>query len=59
MPRGDKSSYTGKQRRRARHIEKSYERRGVKRGEAERRALATVNKIPAEARPAAPAVASP
>src|SRR5262249_39928412 len=45
MPRGDKSSYTGKQRRRARHIEEGYERRGVQRGEAERRAWATVNKM--------------
>jgi hypothetical protein len=44
MPRGDKSSYTSKQRRQARHIEKGYERRGVSEGEAERRAWATVNK---------------
>ncbi len=26
MPRGDKSSYTGKQKRNARHIEKGYEK---------------------------------
>ncbi len=45
MPRGDKSSYTLKQRRQARHIEKGYERRGVSEDEAERRAWATVNKI--------------
>jgi plasmid stabilization system protein ParE len=45
MPRGDKSSYTSKQRRQARHIEKGYERRGVSEGEAERRAWATVNKV--------------
>lgn len=44
MPRGDKSSYTDKQKRQARHIEESYEGRGVGREEAERRAWATVNK---------------
>jgi plasmid stabilization system protein ParE len=44
MPRGDKSSYTDKQKRRAEHIEEGYEKRGVKKGEAERRAWATVNK---------------
>ena len=44
MPRGDKSSYTGKQQRQAEHIEESYEHRGVPEGEAERRAWATVNK---------------
>jgi plasmid stabilization system protein ParE len=44
MPRGDKSSYTGKQKRQAEHIEKSYEERGVSEHEAERRAWATVNK---------------
>jgi hypothetical protein len=44
MPRGDKSSYTGKQRRQARHIEEGYEKRGVPKKEAERRAYATVNK---------------
>jgi len=44
MPRGDKSKYTGKQRRQAEHIEEGYERRGVGKGEAERRAWATVNK---------------
>ena len=43
MPRGDKSSYTAKQRRQARHIEEGYERRGVPRDEAERRAWATEN----------------
>ncbi len=43
MPRGDKSSYTGKQKRRAKHIEDSYEKRGVSRAEAARRAWATVN----------------
>ncbi len=44
MPRGDKSSYTGKQKRKAQHIEEGYESRGVSKGEAERRAWATVNK---------------
>jgi plasmid stabilization system protein ParE len=44
MPRGDKSSYTGKQQRRAEHIEEGYEKRGVPKKEAERRAWATVNK---------------
>ena len=44
MPRGDKSSYTDKQKRQAEHIEESYEDRGVPDAEAERRAWATVNK---------------
>ena len=44
MPRGDKSSYTDKQKRKAEHIEKGYESRGVGPDEAERRAWATVNK---------------
>lgn len=44
MPRGDKSSYTDKQKRQAEHIEEGYESRGVPGGEAERRAWATVNK---------------
>ncbi|GGP22411.1 plasmid stabilization protein [Silvimonas iriomotensis] len=44
MPRGDKSSYTDKQKRMAQHIEDSYEDRGVPEEEAERRAWATVNK---------------
>ncbi|MBO9514696.1 MAG: plasmid stabilization protein [Variovorax sp.] len=44
MPRGDKSSYSDKQKRQAEHIEKGYEHRGVGKGEAERRAWATVNK---------------
>ena len=44
MPRGDKSKYTGKQERKADHIAKSYESRGVSDKEAERRAWATVNK---------------
>lgn len=44
MPRGDKSSYTDKQKRRAEHIEEGYEKRGVSSKEAARRAWATVNK---------------
>jgi hypothetical protein len=44
MPRGDKSSYTGKQKRQAEHIEKGYESRGVRSKEAKRRAWAIVNK---------------
>jgi plasmid stabilization system protein ParE len=42
--RGDKSSYTDKQKRQAEHIEEGYEHRGVPENEAERRAWATVNK---------------
>jgi plasmid stabilization system protein ParE len=43
MPRGDKDKYTDKQKRKAGHIEESYEKRGVSEEEAERRAWATVN----------------
>ena len=43
MPRDDKSSYTGKQKRQAEHIEEGYEKRGTGKKEAERRAWATVN----------------
>jgi hypothetical protein len=43
MPKGDKSSYTGKQKRKAEHIEEGYEKRGVSKKEAKRRAWATVN----------------
>jgi hypothetical protein len=45
MPRGDKSSYTSKQRRQARDIEKGYEDKGVSAKESERRAWTTVNKL--------------
>lgn len=45
MPLGDKSSYTGKQKRMARHIEESYEKRGVSDKKAVKRAWATVNKV--------------
>ena len=44
MPRGDKSSYSSKQKRQAEHIEEGYEKRGVGSKEAARRAWATVNK---------------
>src|SRR5690242_21849966 len=44
MPRGDKSAYTDKQKRKAEHIEEGYEDRGVSKKEAESRAWATVNK---------------
>jgi plasmid stabilization system protein ParE len=44
MPRGDKSSYTGKQKRQAEHIEAGYKKQGVSSKEAEARAWATVNK---------------
>ena len=45
MPRGDKSSYTDKQKRQAEHIEEGYEARGVSAKEAKGRAWATVNKM--------------
>jgi plasmid stabilization system protein ParE len=44
MARGDKSSYTGKQKRKARKIARGYKKRGVSESEAERRGWATVNK---------------
>jgi hypothetical protein len=43
MPRGDKSKYTSKQKRKAEHIEEGYEKRGVTTKESKRRAWATVN----------------
>lgn len=45
MPRGEKSKYTSKQERQAEHIEKSYQKRGTAKKEAQRRAWATVNKM--------------
>jgi hypothetical protein len=45
MPRGDKSKYSDKQIRQAGHIEEGYEERGLSKGEAARRAWATVNKM--------------
>jgi plasmid stabilization system protein ParE len=44
MPKGDKSKYTEKQKRRAEHIAEGYEDRGVSKKEAKSRAYATVNK---------------
>ena len=44
MPRGDKSSYTSKQKRQAEHIEEGYKKRGVSSKTAAKRAWATVNK---------------
>ncbi len=44
MPQGDKSAYTDKQKRQAKHIEEGYEKRGVPEEEAESRAWATLNK---------------
>ena len=44
MPQGSKEAYTGKQKRQAEHIEEGYEKKGVSKDEAERRAWATVNK---------------
>ena len=44
MPRGDKSAYTDKQKRKAAHIAEGYRQRGVSRDEADARAWATVNK---------------
>jgi len=44
MPRGDKSSYTGKQKRQAEHIEEGYKKRGLSSKTAAKRAWATVNK---------------
>jgi plasmid stabilization system protein ParE len=44
MPRGDKSSYTDKQKRQAEHIEEGYEKKGVSEKTATRRAWASVNK---------------
>ena len=44
MPRGSKSKYSSKQKRKAEHIEEGYEKRGTSKKEAERRAWATVNK---------------
>src|SRR5437667_12002462 len=43
MPKGDKSSYSSKQKRKAEHIEEGYEKRGVSSKESKRRAWATVN----------------
>ena len=44
MTRGDKDSYTDKQKRQAEHIEKSEKKEGKSQEDAERIAWATVNK---------------
>ena len=44
MSKGDKSSYTDKQKRKAEHIEDGYRKEGVSKDEAEERAWRTVNK---------------
>lgn len=44
MPRGDKSAYTDKQKRKAQHIAEGYEAQGRSDDEAEAIAWATVNK---------------
>ena len=44
MLKGAKSNHSGKQKRQAEHIEESYEAKGVKSKEAQKRAWATVNK---------------
>jgi hypothetical protein len=44
MPRESKDKYTAEQKRKAEHIEESYEHKGVSKEEAEARAWATVNK---------------
>jgi plasmid stabilization system protein ParE len=44
MPRGDKSKYTDKQKRKAEHIEEGYRKKGVSPRKAASRAWATVNK---------------
>jgi plasmid stabilization system protein ParE len=44
MPRGHKSAYTDKQKRKAEHIEESYRERGASEDRAEAIAWATVNK---------------
>lgn len=44
MPQGDKSNYSGKQKRQAEHIEESYESRGLGSKESKRRAWATVTR---------------
>jgi hypothetical protein len=44
MARGEKTKYSGKQRRMAEHIEQGYKKRGASNKKAERIAWATVNK---------------
>ncbi len=44
MAQGSKKKYTSKQKRQAEHIEKGYEKKGLSKKTAEKRAWATVNK---------------
>lgn len=44
MAKGSKKSYTSKQKRQASKIEKGYEKKGVSKKTAKKRAWATVNK---------------
>ncbi len=44
MSQGDKSAYTAKQKRKAAHIEEAYEKKGLSKKTAVKRAWATVNK---------------
>ena len=44
MAQGDKSSYTEKQKRQAKHIADGYRKRGLSQNVAKKRAWATVNK---------------
>lgn len=44
MPRGSKDKYTEEQKRKAEHIEQSYEEKGLSEDKAQARAWATVNK---------------
>lgn len=44
MPQGDKSKYTDKQKRQAKHIAEGYEKKGDSEKTAERKAWSTVNK---------------
>ncbi len=46
MPRGNKSKYTDKQKRKAEHIEDGHGGRGVAKEQARRRAWAAVNEKP-------------
>ena len=57
MPRGDKSAYTEKQKRKAQHIEEGYRQRGVPKDEAERRKQSRETEIAEESQESlAPAV---
>ena len=58
MPRAGKSRSGAKEKRKAAHIEESYEKRGVPKKEAKRRAYATVNKQSGATRKSDPASGS-